>query len=352
MNNLVVIGLIVDKVEADKYSKFILSDISYSLNHCRNFRIDYKFNRGLQEQWFMRYIWTNKIRVFDLDTFDVYDIDLDTINGLELAELLGDVASDASRPSGLTGSERTYRWSIFGAGSYGSNFYSNYSSLCPVIYNDKVLITKYKGDLDFNWFKLYMFHYGYVEFCVYINVITGDYSLYGGNFVFDFKVSKPSGLYGKDIFYKMNYDKANNLPMFNIDGGCLIARNTLCCIINNESDIILPNGIKYGYISFEYSSTEQSIVFPPSLEGIDAVFIPYAGYSNDTFKFKDKVTLTFSKNLDKRVLEMLLGAVKVARCTKLEEVWSSKLNLVESKEETIESLVDALSNYNFIVNFY
>ena len=49
---------------------------------------------------------------------------------------------------------------------------------------------------------------------------------------------------------------------------------------------------------------------------------------------------------------MLLGAVKVARCTKLEEVWSSKLNLVVSKEETIESLADALSNYNFIINFY
>lgn len=352
MSNLVVIGLIVDKVEADKYSKFILSDISYSLNHCRNFKVNYKFNRGLQEQFFLRYIRTNKIRVFDLDTFDVYDIDLDTINGLELAELLGDVASDASRPSGLTGSERTYRWSIFGAGSYGGNFYGSYSSLCPVIYNDKVLSPKYKGDLDFNWFKLYMFHYGYVEFCVYINVINGDCSLYGGDFIFDFKVNKPSDLYGKDIFYKMNYDKANTLPMFNIDDACLIARDTLCCIINNESDIILPNGIKYVYISFEYSSVKQSIVFPPSLEGMDAVFIPYDGYTKDTFKFKDKVTLTFSKNLDKRVLERLLGAVKIARCTKLEEVWSSKLSLVVSKEETVESLADALSNYNFIINFY
>lgn len=197
-----------------------------------------------------------------------------------------------------------------------------------------------------------MFHYGYVEFCVYINVITGDYSLYGGDFVFDFKVNKLSDLYGKDIFYKMNYGKANTLPMFNIDGGCLIARDTLCCIINNESDIILPNGIKYVYMSFEYSSIGQSIVFPPSLEGMDAVFIPYDGYSKDTFKFKDKVTLTFSKNLDKRVLERLLGVARIARCTKLEEVWSSKLSLVVSKEETVESLVDALSNYNFIINFY
>ena len=352
MSNLVVIGLIVNKAEADRYSKFILSDISYSLNHCRNFRIDYKFNRGLQEQFFLRYIRTNKIRVFDLDTFDVYDIDLDTINGLELAELLGDVASDASRQSGLTGSERTFRWSIFGAGSYGGNFYGSYSSLCPVIYNDKVLSHKYKGDLDFNWFKLFMFHYGYVEFCVYINVITGDCSLCGGDFVFDFKVNKPSGLYGKDIFYKMNYDKANTLPMFNIDGGCLIARDTLCCILNNGEYTILPNGIRYVYMTFDLSSVGQSVVFPPSLECIDFIFTPYSNYSKDTFIFKEKVNLTFSKNLDKRVLERLLGAVKVARCTKLEEVRSSKLNLVESKEETIENLADALSNYNFIINFY
>lgn len=105
-------------------------------------------------------------------------------------------------------------------------------------------------------------------------------------------------------------------------------------------------------MTFDLSSVGQSVVFPPSLERIDFIFTPYSNYSKDTFIFKEKVNLTFSKNLDKRVLERLLGAVKVARCTKLEEVRSSKLNLVESKEETIENLADALSNYNFIINFY
>lgn len=352
MSNLVVIGLIVNKAEADRYSKFILSDISYSLNHCRNYKISYEFNRDLQKQFFLRYIRTNKIRVFDLDTFDVYDIDLDTLNSSELAELLGDVAEDASRTSELIGREKTFRWSIFGACSYGSNFYSNYSSLCPVIYNDKVLSPKHKGNLDFNWFKLSILHYAEVHFYVYINVINGDYSLYGGDFVFDFNVNKPSDLYGKDIAYKINYDKINSLPLFDIDGTCLTVRDTLCCILNNGEYTILPNGIRYVYMTFDLSSVGQSVVFPPSLECIDFIFTPYSNYSKDTFIFKEKVNLTFSKNLDKRVLERLLGAVKVARCTKLEEVRSSKLNLVESKEETIESLADALSNYNFIINFY
>ena len=85
---------------------------------------------------------------------------------------------------------------------------------------------------------------------------------------------------------------------------------------------------------------------------MNVIFATDDSYNKNKYKFKRKIYLTFSKKLDKLVLERLLGTVRIAKSTKLNEVFSSKLNLVSNNKEAVDNLVNELAKYNFIVSFY